>query len=755
MTKLAPKFIPLILIVVAVVVSIALMSFTNSAVNAATACQTDINQDGIVDLSDYGILSQNFFKTPISNPRADINGDGIVDLSDYSLLAGTFFAPCTPSSSSSSTSSATSSLPANTTEWTQFGANPQRTGYTPDIPALSWKYMWQWNGADVTGQPQPITHKSVPDLVQPIIGGGRIYMVAENSLYALNPTSGTILWQRVMSTTLNATPAYLNEYIYLPASDGKVYKINATTGIIDSSFAGSGAFNTAVLLVGNTVYAGTDQGQFYAINTANMSKIWQYSLGSPLAGPASYSASRNIVIANAQDLNVHAINAGTGTLKWKVKPTPRTYGGTGNLISTTARFEDGWPVVAEKAGIVFVRYELDWDTLWKWNPFPDNNAQIQANLSANPDQQALFALSLDTGSKAFIPAAGNGGQGDGGDLPMGPQPVIKEYNGKEVAYIIWRNKQTCAAGWCDGREDATMGEMVLDNNTVSGYSAGQVRFVKWIDIQTDEMMYLTMGGNVLFNGHWLVNSAEVIDPNNRGSNVGATYTNPIPVKDAPFVIWRQCYCPSSNPSCNPVTYPGHTPGQTSTCPINCAFSASRYCPGGLGSYGDTRGYSQAGFFEYHMSENRGSTPFTIPTKNLVLVKTLDGAIMAFGTGNPTADAGNVQANAAQVAGVVAPPKGVIDHSEAGKYVSSVVTARGKVASVVNHLPKAVYIGFKNPHDGDLLIRVFQKDLSKFTYDLSTLNGKTIEVTGLVTLYWPDNIDPEIIVTDPAQIKILN
>jgi hypothetical protein len=52
----------------------------------------DINEDGIVDLTDYSILAGNFFKTTPSNPRADINVDGIVDMSDYSLLAKNFLA---------------------------------------------------------------------------------------------------------------------------------------------------------------------------------------------------------------------------------------------------------------------------------------------------------------------------------------------------------------------------------------------------------------------------------------------------------------------------------------------------------------------------------------------------------------------------------------------------------------------------------------------------------------------------------------
>ncbi len=58
-----------------------------------TRCQADINQDHLIDITDYSLLVQNFFK-PVPNPaRADITQDGIVDISDYSALVASFFQP--------------------------------------------------------------------------------------------------------------------------------------------------------------------------------------------------------------------------------------------------------------------------------------------------------------------------------------------------------------------------------------------------------------------------------------------------------------------------------------------------------------------------------------------------------------------------------------------------------------------------------------------------------------------------------------
>ena len=79
--------------------------------------------------------------------------------------------------------------------------------------------------------------------------------------------------------------------------------------------------------------------------------------------------------------------------------------------------------------------------------------------------------------------------------------------------------------------------MVLDDATVPGYQAGDVRFVRYEDIQTDEMMALTMSGGTIFHNHWLVAEARTIV--DRGAALGGSFVTPIESASAPYVIWRQ------------------------------------------------------------------------------------------------------------------------------------------------------------------------------------------------------------------------
>jgi hypothetical protein len=64
----------------------------NATVSNATIRAEDINQDGLVNLLDFSILSNNFGKSggAITNARADITGDGICNLLDFSRLANQY-----------------------------------------------------------------------------------------------------------------------------------------------------------------------------------------------------------------------------------------------------------------------------------------------------------------------------------------------------------------------------------------------------------------------------------------------------------------------------------------------------------------------------------------------------------------------------------------------------------------------------------------------------------------------------------------
>jgi len=212
-------------------------------------------------------------------------------------------------------------------------------------------------------------------------------------------------------------------------------------------------------------------------------------------------------------------------------------------------------VVADLRGIVFVRLLIGdvGKVLWSGggpsSRWPTTNAAIRQRLIDTPGLKNLFALSLDNGQEAFIPAVGPSGVEDliGGSprLRIHSFPVIRVVGGKEVAYTQWRNGDL-GGNW-DARWDSHLGEMVLDGSTVAGYAAGDVRFVQfeqydnWIRI-TDEACPLTAAGETIFHAHWDASeSARITD---RAAGLGGSRANPIKTAKHPPVV-RHVKAPSA------------------------------------------------------------------------------------------------------------------------------------------------------------------------------------------------------------------
>ncbi|HEX7898381.1 MAG TPA: PQQ-binding-like beta-propeller repeat protein [Planctomycetota bacterium] len=424
-------------------------------------------------------------------------------------------------------------------EWTQDAHDAQRTGYTAEEPVLPWTLAWTWNGPDAAGgtgghryhQPAPYT----PWEARTCTGGAHVYVPGNaDGLYALKKSDGSVAW-RMSTAPVNVTPAYdpATRTVYAGSDAGTLVKLNADTGAPLGTYDAGAKIVKSVMLAGSHAYVLTAAGTLHKVSTSSMTAAWTYAAGAAPHTLPAYSSSRRAVIFCTADLQVHAVNDADGTSKWKVRPSPLAPG-------THVEFQGGWPVIAELRGIVFVRMMIGdvSAVLWSGGPkWGTTNAAIRARLQANPGLKNLFALSLDTGAEAFVPAVGPAGVEDllqgRPRLRVHSFPVVRVVDGKEVAYSAWRNGDTRDPKW-DARWDSHLGEMALD-----GPDAGDLRFVKfeehdhWLRI-TDEACPLTMAGETLFHAHW--DASEAARITDRSAGLGATRANPIQTVKLPSVV---------------------------------------------------------------------------------------------------------------------------------------------------------------------------------------------------------------------------
>ena len=625
--------------------------------------------------------------------------------------------------------------PSQNTDWYQHAADAQRTSYLPDAIPTPWRWKWAWNGPDNRGGISSGKFR-LPRNSQPVVGDGKVYIAGgARGVFALSNADGSVVWNRNNLGSINSTPAYdpATQALFVLSANGTLYKLNAQTGTTLASFSTSSNSNLPLppaIAQGRIFFS--MGSSVYALETSTLSQVWRYEAGSPVDTPPAYSATRNLIIVASRDLYVHAIDNRNGVRKWRVKHTPLQPGDPGSSGSNDyAEVSRGWPVIADQSGIVLIKLRLDAETLWEWNPsLMTNNAAMRQHLQNHPDQKALLAIDLDNGQEAFIAHVPHAGFGDGGYMPMGPMPVIKTFpDGKQIAYVVMRGGP-CKQEPCDSRWDSHLGEMMLDDQTLSGLQAGYVRYMQNTFFPSDEQAFLSMAGDQIFAAHWEAGIAHRIQDRSAGRGSG---TNPITVSNLPHIATSQ-----DADACGS--------GFLNTHYCETRLINTRYWPGGFYIY-----WRQGAVYDQYWSEY---AQWVISRDTLYFVST-DGALVALTSGNPQSNAHThapigVQTDAA-TAQPPRQPKGILPHDKARAWAGSTATVSGTLQYVFNN-GKQVLLGFANPHQGSFKILIRKEAWANFPKPPEVLYavGQTVLVSGKIEWYQGD---PVIYVTSPEQIIV--
>lgn len=261
----------------------------------------------------------------------------------------------------------------------------------------------------------------------------------------------------------------------------------------------------------------------------------------------------------------------------------------------------GWPVISEESDLVILKLRIEIDSVWVWSPWPSNNAQMRTNLEQNPQWEAIFAINLINGSKPFIINTGGSGWANSTWSLSSVPSVMKTPEGDEVAITTVRGSP-CIQNPCDGRWDAHVGEIMLSDNSVVGYRAGEVRFIQNTFFPTDEAENISTAGKSIYGGHWMFGSVHEIK--DRGYTKGST-TNKITTTDLPHIT---------------------------TSASNCGFSTLHFCSDHLDQDGDSRilPYGFYIYFKQGSVYDRFWSDYAtwVIGNDLILFRSSDGAIIA-------------------------------------------------------------------------------------------------------------------------------
>ncbi|CCG99365.1 Serine/threonine-protein kinase afsK [Fibrella aestuarina BUZ 2] len=147
------------------------------------------------------------------------------------------------------------------------------------------------------------------------LANGVLYVGANSKLLAINATSGTQKWEFPIYSHTSGF-VYVHEGTVYAEGLEKLYAIEETTGRQKWAFDTPGNFQISDLNVLNgIVYVGNGDGtdQFYAVDATTGLKKWEYT-----TGYAHMALGYNAVYLTTWNKQLYALNLATGAKKWEV-----------------------------------------------------------------------------------------------------------------------------------------------------------------------------------------------------------------------------------------------------------------------------------------------------------------------------------------------------------------------------------------------------------------------------------------------------
>jgi len=153
------------------------------------------------------------------------------------------------------------------------------------------------------------------------------------------PSLSSVKWRFHAGGKFFSSPTVSNGTVYIGNTDGKLYAVRASDGSQIWSFKTGGAVNSTPALSKGVVIVSSRDGNVYGVDAASGAKIWAFKTGgerrftapgihgiSPknemmpdpfdvfLSSPA---ISNGVAYVGSGDHHVYALDAATGTLRWK------------------------------------------------------------------------------------------------------------------------------------------------------------------------------------------------------------------------------------------------------------------------------------------------------------------------------------------------------------------------------------------------------------------------------------------------------
>lgn len=212
------------------------------------------------------------------------------------------------------------SLDPNT--WAQARRTPQNIGFTPDAPPEPRHVRWTYR----TSKALHASPAIVDDDLYLTTGDGRAL--------ALDRHTGTEKWVYTTGSLSASTPAAAGDWVIIVVRPGRIMALDRQTGELhwQTDLQHPIMALASPLVVEGSVYIGAADGKLYALDVATGQKRWAFSTKDWILSTAAVTEADDYVIVASKDTLVYVVGAKSGRQRLAYPTGWGLHGGAGAAV---------------------------------------------------------------------------------------------------------------------------------------------------------------------------------------------------------------------------------------------------------------------------------------------------------------------------------------------------------------------------------------------------------------------------------------
>lgn len=344
------------------------------------------------------------------------------------------------------------------------------------------------------------------------------------TVYALNETSGRLLWKFDMEASLDypwrydyyqSSPVLYDNKLLIGGEDGFLYALDPRTGKLVWKYKAKGIIRSTATVYRNTVLFGDTEASLYALDLKTGKERWQYRINGDTMKNENYGFDRraitsspvvkgNKVIFGARDGFLYCVNADNGQNIWKVDHRV-------SWVISTVAIKDSFVVTGTSDGRFVQAVSLETGReIWKFRT-----------------PLAVWASPLIAGNKVYA------GTFDGQlyciDLVTGKRISQFKANGKILSSPVWDDGLIYA-----GSDDGCL--YAFSGHTDKGKDKDGVE--RYVFYETGSNTYFRGNSDILIRNYLRSNGFKVI-----GADSLAWFMSKSSVAKS-VIVFATCYFPA-------------------------------------------------------------------------------------------------------------------------------------------------------------------------------------------------------------------